>query len=64
MSPRAFTLLLTLCLAVAVAGCATSPADRDATQKAWAGRDAERAAECARNRGRFVAGACIYGGGA
>jgi hypothetical protein len=65
MRPRALAPLLAVCLAfIAAAGCATSPAEREAAQKAWAERDAQRAAECARNRGRFVAGACIYGGGA
>jgi len=61
---RAVVASVALCLAAVLEGCATSPADRDAAQKAWAERDAERAAECARTRGRFVAGACVYGGGA
>jgi hypothetical protein len=60
---RALVVSVALCLA-ALDGCATSPAHREAAQKAWAERDAERAAECARTRGRFIAGACVYGGGA
>jgi len=47
-----------------VPGCSVTQADRDAATKAWAERDAQRAQECQRNRGRWVAGACIYGGGA
>ena len=47
-----------------VLGCAITPAEREATTRAWAERDAERARECERNRGRWVAGACLYGGGA
>jgi len=44
-------------------GCAISPAERDATVRAWAERDAERARECAQARGAWVAGGCIRGGG-
>ncbi len=47
----------------AVLGCAMSPAEREATTRAWAERDAERARECAQARGRWVAGACLYGSG-
>ncbi len=55
--------MIGVCLATAtLGGCAMSAGDQQAAQKAWAERDAERAAECARGRGRFVAGGCIYGG--
>src|SRR5262249_31767280 len=56
-------ILLGLALASALAGCATSPADVEATRKAWAERDAESAAECQRKGFRFVAGGCAGGGG-
>ena len=45
-------------------GCATSPADQEATRKAWADRDAERAAECRRNGlGGYANGGCLGRGG-
>ena len=59
MRQLTFTLLLGLLLAGALSGCATSPADQEATRKAWAARDAERAAECARNGLGFAAGGCL-----
>jgi hypothetical protein len=68
LRPRLLTRARTLGFAVLVAiaggalpGCAVSPADREATSRAWAERDAERASEC--TRGRFVAGGCAVGGG-
>jgi len=47
-----------------LAGCAETAAERAATEQAWQQRDAERAAECAQKRGRWVAGGCVFGGGA
>ena len=59
---RAGTLgLAALVVSAALLGCAMSPAEREATTRAWAERDAERAREC--TRGRYVAGSCIGGGG-
>ena len=59
---RAGTLgLAALVVSAALPGCAVSPAEREATTRAWAERDAERAREC--TRGRYVAGSCIGGGG-
>ena len=52
-------LALTGALAV---GCSTAPAEREASLKAWAARDAERAAECRRNGLGFAAGACLSRG--
>ena len=43
------------------AGCAMSPEERAATEKAWAERDRQRAAECAQFGGRYFAGTCLYG---
>jgi hypothetical protein len=48
-----------LALAGALLGCSTSPADQEAIRKAWAERDAERAAECMRNGVGFAAGGCL-----
>jgi hypothetical protein len=55
--------LLWLTLAGFLAGCSTSPSEADLIRKAWAERDAERAAECQRKGFRFVAGGCAGGGG-
>ena len=45
-------------------GCAVSPAEQEATRRAWAERDAERERECLRaGQGRWVAGGCVLGGG-
>jgi hypothetical protein len=52
--------LVVLAVASLSQGCAMSPADRDATVRAWEARDAERARECP---GRFIAGGCVGGGG-
>jgi len=60
--PFARAALLALVLAGALPGCSTTPAEQDATRKAWAERDAERAAECYRRGVGFVAGGCATGG--
>jgi hypothetical protein len=58
-------LLVGALLASSTFGCAMSPADRAATERAWAERDAERAQECMRRGLGFAAGGCIrLGGGA
>jgi len=54
--------LIGLLLAGTLPGCATSPAEQDAIRRAWEERDAERAAECRRAGGGFVAGGCVRGG--
>ncbi len=59
MRQLTLTVLVGLLLIGALAGCATSPADQEAIRKAWAARDAERAAECARNGVGFAAGGCL-----
>ena len=56
MRQLTLTFLVGLLLTGALPGCATSPADQEATRKAWAARDAERAAECARNGCRLRRG--------
>ena len=53
-----------LLASASLVGCSVSPAERAATEKAWEERDAQRAAECAQKRGRWIAGTCTYGGGA
>ena len=45
-------------------GCTVTPEERDATIRAWAERDQERAKECARNRGGWDPNVgCVRGGG-
>jgi hypothetical protein len=44
-------------------GCAQTPAEREAALKAWEARDMERARECLRTGGQWVASTCVYGGG-
>ena len=46
-----------------LAACAISPEERAATERAWAQRDAERAAECSQRGGRYISSSCIQGGG-
>ena len=58
-----FVVLLEMLLGATLSGCAISPAQQEATRRAWADRDAVRARECERARGMWVAGGCIYGGG-
>jgi len=62
MRQLAAALLSGACLVAALTGCATSPADQEATRRAWAERDAERARECAAQGRGFVAGGCAAGG--
>jgi hypothetical protein len=50
-------------LVAVLSGCASSPADQDAIRKAWAARDAERAAECQRNGLGYANGGCLGRGG-
>jgi len=45
-----------------VVACAISPEERAATERAWAQRDAERAAECAQRGGRYISSSCLQGG--
>ena len=61
-SPIWRAALLAVVLAAGLAGC-LSPAAREATERAWAERDRERAAECAQWGGRWFASACLMGGG-
>jgi hypothetical protein len=46
-----------------LAACAISPEERAATERAWAQRDAERAAECTQRGGRYISSSCLQGGG-
>ncbi|MET0851355.1 MAG: hypothetical protein ABW020_09525 [Candidatus Rokuibacteriota bacterium] len=55
-------MLLVLAAATLLAGC-LSPAERAATERAWAERDRERAEECAQRGGRYISSSCIQGGG-
>jgi hypothetical protein len=56
-------ILIGLLVGGAVAGCAMTPEEREATTRAWAERDQERARECATRGGRWVSGACLFGAG-
>ena len=58
---RAGILVGTL-LAGSLQGCSISPAEQDAIRRAWEDRDAERARECRRAGGGFIAGGCVRGG--
>jgi hypothetical protein len=60
--PLALASLLGLLLTGALTGCSTTPAEQEAIRKAWAVRDAERAAACRRNGVGFAAGGCVAGG--
>jgi hypothetical protein len=44
-------------------GCAMSPAEREATERAWAARDGERAPECVRRGGMWSTAGCLFKGG-
>src|SRR5262249_22796204 len=56
-------ILAGLLVSVVTCGCSVSPEQREATTRAWAERDAERASECRAKRGGWIAGSCVYGGG-
>jgi hypothetical protein len=65
--PRGYRLavpaiLVGMLLAGTLAGCSLTAAEQDAIRRAWEDRDAERARECRRNGGGFVAGGCARGG--
>ena len=51
--------VLVITVAPLVAGCAMTPEQRAATEKAWAERDRERAAECASMGMLYMSGSCI-----
>jgi len=60
----ALAILAGILLGGGLLGCAVSPAEQEATRRAWAERDAERERECRRaGQGRWVAGGCVLGGG-
>jgi hypothetical protein len=46
-----------------LAGCAQTPAEREAAMRAWEARDLERANECLREGGMWVASTCVSGRG-
>ena len=50
-------------LAALAAGCAVTPEERAAAQQAWAERDRDRRAECARQGLGYLDGACLSRGG-
>ena len=62
MQPERRAALVVLAAAAFAAGC-LSPAQREATERAWAERDRERAEECAQRGGRYISSSCIQGGG-
>jgi outer membrane biogenesis lipoprotein LolB len=62
MRPERRAVLLVLAATTLLAGC-LSPAERAATERAWAERDRERAEECAQRGGRYISSSCIQGGG-
>jgi hypothetical protein len=62
MGRLGFALLIGGLLAAACIGCTVSPEQQAAIRKAWAERDAQRAAECRRNGVGFAAGGCVASG--
>jgi hypothetical protein len=64
MRQFALAMLVGILLGGSLLGCAVSPAEQEATRRAWAERDAERERECLRaGQGRWAAGGCVLGGG-
>jgi hypothetical protein len=63
MRPIVLAALVGAFAAGAILGCAVSPEQREATERAWAERDADRARECGQKGGRWLAGGCVRGGG-
>ena len=57
---RGVALVVLLALAAA---CTVTPEQRAAAQQAWAERDRDRRAECARQGLGFLDGACLSRGG-
>ena len=55
-------ILIGMLLAGTLLGCSLTPDEQDAIRRAWEDRDAERARECQRAGGGFVAGGCVRGG--
>jgi hypothetical protein len=56
-------ILVSLLMGGGLLGCVLSPAEQEATRRAWVERDAERARECQQKGGVFIAGGCVFGGG-
>lgn len=52
-------MVLAISLAPLLAGCAMTPEQRAATERAWAERDRERAAECAFMGMLYMSGSCV-----
>jgi hypothetical protein len=50
-------------LALLAVACTVTPEQRAASQQAWAARDQERRAECARLGLGYVGGGCLSRGG-
>lgn len=63
MKPLTLAAALVLTSLAPLAGCATTPETNEAIRKAWADRDAERAAECRRNGLGYANGGCLGRGG-
>jgi len=63
MRHLSLAILVGLLLGGTLPGCAMSAVEQEATRRAWAERDAERARECPQARGRWIAGGCVLGGG-
>ena len=59
----AAVLTLLLVPLTLLAGCAVSPEERAANERALAERDREWAADCARRGGRYVSSLCVGWGG-
>ena len=56
---KTVVMVLAMTLVPLFAGCAMTPEQRAATEKAWAERDRERAAECGSQGMSYIGGSCI-----
>jgi hypothetical protein len=56
---KTIALALGIALVSLLAGCATTPEQRAAREKAWAEHDRVRAAECAHMGMIFMSGSCV-----
>ena len=56
---KTIVLAIAIIAAPLLAGCAMTPEQRAATEKAWAERDREHAAECASKGMLYMSGTCV-----
>ena len=59
MRGKTWVVVTLVVLAAFHGGCSTTPEQRAATERAWADREEERRAECARQGLRYFGGSCL-----